>query len=471
MKKSNTHGIVRTHRPKLIATIRLLDIAIIGFSLSYLLALFGLEFNYYPLWLFLIASMAFEFFSELNLLYTAPRGVNLIIEVQKTLGSWLGVVLFLLIIVQIQPILIIGYETIFWWWLVLAPISLIVWHITTRSVINFFRSTGRNTRQVAIIAATDIGLELEKIISKETWLGFTFVGYFDDRINKDKGRHQLDDQELAGNIERLIDMVNDHKVDVIYITLPLKSEKRIKQILAALSNTTAAVYYVPDLFGFDLLRSKMENLGGIPVISIHDTPFYGVDGFYKRFFDIIFSIFILIIISIPCLIIAAGVKITSPGPVLFKQRRYGFKGEEITVWKFRSMTVSEDGEKIKQATKNDSRVTNFGNFIRKTSLDELPQFVNVLQGKMSIIGPRPHAVAHNELYRGQVQGYMLRHRVKPGITGLAQINGCRGETDTLDKMDNRIRYDLEYIRNWSLMLDFKIFILTIYKGFTDNQAY
>jgi putative colanic acid biosysnthesis UDP-glucose lipid carrier transferase len=222
---------------------------------------------------------------------------------------------------------------------------------------------------------------------------------------------------------------------------------------------------------FDMLSASVNNIKGIPIISIHDTPFYGVDGVMKRMFDIVFSIIILIVIAIPLLIIGLSVKLTSPGPVLFKQRRYGFRGEEIIVWKFRSMTVSEDAENVVQAKKNDPRVTKLGALLRRTSLDELPQFFNVLQGRMSVVGPRPHAVAHNEFYRGQVKGYMLRHKVKPGITGFAQINGYRGETDSLEKMEGRIRYDLNYIRNWSLWLDIKIVLLTIFKGFTGAKAY
>lgn len=237
------------------------------------------------------------------------------------------------------------------------------------------------------------------------------------------------------------------------------------------ADSTVSVHYVPDLFIFDLLSASLNNIKGIPVISIHDTPFYGVDGVMKRMFDIGFSLIALFIIAIPLLIIALCIRLTSPGPILFKQRRYGFRGEEIIVWKFRSMTVLEDSDQVVQAKKNDPRVTKFGSFIRRTSLDELPQFFNVLQGRMSVVGPRPHAVAHNEFYRGQVKGYMLRHKVKPGITGLAQVNGYRGETDTLEKMEGRIQYDLNYIRNWSLWLDMKIVLLTVFKGFTGAKVY
>jgi putative colanic acid biosynthesis UDP-glucose lipid carrier transferase len=228
---------------------------------------------------------------------------------------------------------------------------------------------------------------------------------------------------------------------------------------------------VPDLFTFNLLNSRWVDYQGITAISIYETPFAGLDSVLKRLEDIVLSIIILILISPIMLLIALLIKLTSPGPVLFYQDRYGADGHQIKVRKFRSMTTVENGAEIKQATKGDKRMTPLGAFLRKTSLDELPQFFNTLFGSMSIVGPRPHAVAHNEEYRKKIQGYMLRHKVKPGITGLAQINGFRGETDTLDKMEGRIRYDLEYIQAWSIALDLKIIFLTIFKGFVNKNAY
>jgi len=251
----------------------------------------------------------------------------------------------------------------------------------------------------------------------------------------------------------------------------MKAEHRIKEVLDMLSDTTLTVYFVPDLFLFDLLRAQWRSLQGIPVISIYDTPFYGIDGMLKRIFDIVVSLLILTLIFVPMLLIALLIKFDSRGPVIFKQRRYGFNGEKIVVWKFRSMKVCQDDENVPQAQRNDSRVTRLGRFLRKTSLDELPQFINVLQGRMSIVGPRPHAITHNEFYRKQIKGYMLRHKVKPGITGWAQINGYRGETETLDKMEGRIKLDLEYIRNWSILLDIKIILLTAIKEFVVSKAY
>ncbi|KOR27973.1 capsular biosynthesis protein, partial [Achromatium sp. WMS2] len=275
----------------------------------------------------------------------------------------------------------------------------------------------------------------------------------------------------VGDFQDLLARAIDGSVDLIYIALPLGNQKRISSMLTALGNTTASVYIVPDFFVFNLLHSRWVNLGPIPTISVFETPFYGVEGWLKRVEDLVFSTIILILISIPMLIIAIGVKLSSRGPVFFKQSRYGLNGRPIRVWKFRTMTVCEDGANVPQAQKHDPRVTKFGSFLRRTSLDELPQFINVLMGDMSIVGPRPHAVAHNEMYRKLIDGYMLRHKVKPGITGWAQINGWRGETDTLDKMKGRVACDLWYIRSWSLWLDIKIIFRTAFTGFSSPNAY
>ena len=207
------------------------------------------------------------------------------------------------------------------------------------------------------------------------------------------------------------------------------------------------------------------------MVAVCETPFYGFNGVVKRVSDFVLASAILALISPLMIAIAIGVKLSSPGPVLFKQRRYGVDGRKIVVYKFRTMTVVEDGEVIKQATKNDERITRFGAFLRRTSADELPQFINVLQGRMSVVGPRPHAVAHNELYRKLIRGYMIRHKVRPGITGLAQVHGYRGETETVEKMKARIEYDLAYLRNWSLLLDLQIILKTIVVVLKKQNAY
>jgi putative colanic acid biosynthesis UDP-glucose lipid carrier transferase len=258
---------------------------------------------------------------------------------------------------------------------------------------------------------------------------------------------------------------------MIYVTLPMASQPRILKLLEELHDTTASVYFTPDIFLFDLIQARMDTIGGIPVLAVCETPFCGMNGVVKRVSDIVLSTLILIGIAPILAAIAVGVKLSSPGPALFRQRRYGLDGKEVIVYKFRSMTVAEDGAVVTQAKKNDARVTRFGAFLRRTSLDELPQFINVLQGRMSIVGPRPHAVAHNEMYRKLIRGYMIRHKVKPGITGLAQVSGWRGETETVEKMKGRIEADLTYLRNWSLLLDLQIVLKTVVVVLGRQNAY
>ena len=213
------------------------------------------------------------------------------------------------------------------------------------------------------------------------------------------------------------------------------------------------------------------NIQGIPMISLCESPFdSSINAFIKRFYDIALSLLILVLLSPLLLFIALSIKLSSPGPVLFMQRRYGLDGEEFNVYKFRSMTVCENGGDVAQAKRNDPRVTKIGAFLRRTSMDELPQFINVLQGRMSIVGPRPHAIAHNEMYRKLIKGYMVRHKVLPGITGWAQVNGSRGETETIEKMEVRVKYDLDYLRNWSVHLDFLIILRTVFTVINDKKC-
>jgi putative colanic acid biosynthesis UDP-glucose lipid carrier transferase len=251
----------------------------------------------------------------------------------------------------------------------------------------------------------------------------------------------------------------------------MQAKDRIEHMLFELGDSTANVHVVPDLFMYCLMHGQMSHVGEVQTISVYDNPMQGSLGALKRLEDIFLAIGILTVIALPMLIIALAIKFTSKGPAIFKQDRYGLNGRKIKMWKFRSMTVTENDNVVTQATKGDNRITKLGAFLRRTSLDELPQFINVLIGDMSVIGPRPHAVAHNEEYRKIVDYYMLRHKVKPGITGWAQVNGARGETETVDKMKTRVEYDLEYIRNWSLWLDFKIVMFTLTKGFMGKNVY
>jgi putative colanic acid biosynthesis UDP-glucose lipid carrier transferase len=325
-----------------------------------------------------------------------------------------------------------------------------------------------NRRAAIIVGAGALGVKVAKAIGGPE-SGIDFVGYFDDRTD---GRVDAEAAgQRLGGLAEVADYVRTHGIREVFITLPLGSQPRIVELLEQVQGTTASLYFVPDVFGISIIQGRLQDMNGVPIVGICETPFTGANELVKRVSDVVLATIILVLISPLMLAIAIGVKLSSPGPVIFKQRRNGLDGEEITVYKFRSMTTQDNGSVVAQATRNDPRITRFGAFIRRTSLDELPQFINVLQGQMSIVGPRPHAVAHNEQYREIIKAYMVRHKVKPGITGWAQVNGHRGETDTLDKMKARVEYDLEYLRNWSLGLDLQIIVRTIRLVFFDRHAY
>jgi putative colanic acid biosysnthesis UDP-glucose lipid carrier transferase len=354
-------------------------------------------------------------------------------------------------------------------WLWLAPLSELAAYLMLRIVAPFLLKLQGPPQRAVIVGMNEQGLALAQKIRASRYAHIELTGFIDsrtpDRLNKEN-RHLLN-----GQLDQLATLVKTRHIQLIYLSLPMASQPRILRILDELKDTTASVYFVPDMLVTDLIQGKQSAVCGMPVISVCESPFKGQNGAIKRASDIVLSLLILLLISPLLLVIALAVKRSSPGPVIFKQRRYGLDGEEILVYKFRSMTVTEDGGAIKQAQKNDPRITPLGAFLRRTSLDELPQFFNVLQGRMSIVGPRPHAVSHNELYRKLIKGYMVRHKVKPGITGWAQVNGYRGETETLDKMQGRIDYDLDYLRNWSLRLDLYIVLRTVRLVIKDQTAY
>ncbi|WP_234496812.1 undecaprenyl-phosphate glucose phosphotransferase [Vibrio maritimus] len=358
------------------------------------------------------------------------------------------------------------------WWFSTVPVVLVVARWSFKKLSSFTISDSGYKQKTVIIGATPTGLKLAEEIIKHKHLDLDLVGLYDDRTLE---RLELSDDELPteykGTIEEACKLAKSSSIKNVYIALPLEATQRTKQIVNSFADSTARVFIVPNFHVYDLMQARWGYLGTLPTLSVHDSPFYGFSQFVKRAEDIVLATIILLLISPVLFVVAVGVKATSPGPVLFKQKRYGLDGRPISVWKFRSMTTQDNGDVVKQATKNDPRVTKLGAVLRRTSLDELPQFFNVLTGQMSVVGPRPHAVAHNEKYRTLIERYMLRHHVKPGITGWAQINGYRGETDTLDKMEKRIEYDLAYIKSWSVWLDLKIIFLTVFKGFVNKAAY
>jgi putative colanic acid biosysnthesis UDP-glucose lipid carrier transferase len=339
-------------------------------------------------------------------------------------------------------------------WFIVTPVGLTGTHALRRRI-RWLAEHGAAAPRYIIIGVNEVGVELARRLPPSG-----FLGYFDFR-SVDRLAKVLDPDKLVGHCRDVANYVRDRGVKVVYIALPLANVPRMSELVNALRDTTASVYFVPDAFAFDLIQGRLVEINGMPALSVCETPLHGIQAVCKRAMDIILAGFGLLALSPFLFLIAAAVRLTSRGPALFRQRRYGLDGEEIMVYKFRSMRVCEDGAEISQARKGDPRVTRVGALLRRTSLDELPQLINVLQGKMSLVGPRPHAIAHNELYRKLINGYMIRHKVRPGITGLAQINGLRGETETLEKMSERVRYDLEYLRHWSPRLDVKILFKTI----------
>ncbi len=454
---------------------RLMDIAIITGSMLIICYLFDIAYNNNNLLQTVIAISLFLLFSESMELYRSWRTDTITHQITVTLLCWgmvSGTLAFILIFTSVFSTAEASKEFLLIW-LISCTIALPLWRIFVRLIIQNFRTHGKNSRSAIILGVTESGLALARSISNNPHMGLNLVGFCDDRNEErlEKEHQELDGNNYIGDINYAINMANHSRIDNIYIAMPMSAEARIQEILRLCGNTTATVHIIPSFFTYNLINSRLSRVGDVQTLSVYDTPINGLTSWTKRMEDLVLSTLIITVISIPMLIIAAIIKLTSKGPVLFKQDRYGLSGNQIRVWKFRSMTSTDNGHIVVQAKKNDARITPFGAFLRRTSLDELPQFFNVLAGTMSVVGPRPHAVAHNEKYREEIGCYMLRHKVKPGITGWAQINGWRGETETLDKMQKRVEFDLDYMRNWSLFFDLKIVFMTVFKGFIGKHVY
>lgn len=444
---------------------RFFDISVISFSLYMVFLWHELKIDLSFGMLILLALVVFQMIGGITDFYRSWRGSKLSLELLMIIKNWTLSILVVFFVLSIFPILNIN-NFVFYSWYVAVSIGFLICRVFIRYTIGLLRKLGYNRRTVALAGSMASGVKLLKSFQEQTWLGFVVKGMYDDTRAE-----EVDGIPYEGNFTKLIEDARLGRIDRVYIALSIENESKIREIVKELTDTTCSVLLIPDLFTFNILQSRTEEINGVPVVPLFDTPLNGLNMIFKRLEDIVISFLILVFISPILLMIAIAVKISSAGPVFFRQLRYGIDGKPIRVWKFRSMTVMENDVNVKQATKNDIRITKVGRFLRRTSLDELPQFFNVLFGQMSVVGPRPHAVAHNEQYRSLIPGYMLRHKVKPGITGLAQVNGWRGETDTLEKMEKRVEYDLLYIRNWSIWLDLKIIVLTIFKGFVNKSAY
>ncbi len=444
------------------------------------------------LWLGIIGVGLFILFADMKNVYRSWRTGSIRTEILYTVEAWIAVFVGLFATGYLWPTLVYPAGVMLTW-LLATGLLLATSRIGARHILRIARTHGINTKRLAIAGTGQLAHHVARTIATNHWMGFRAVGLFDHRqpIGEGGPRNR---GKTSKSLDSIVELAKTGEVDTVFIALPTSQcAEEIDTLIEALGDTTASVYLLQDrrrsrlpwlsrsaeadsdtipspLHHDPLHRCRME-IGGIPAVSVFETPFLGASGWLKRLEDIVISTIALLLLAVPMIAISIGVKHSSPGPILFKQRRYGLAGEKIEVWKFRSMTVCEDGDEVTQARRTDPRITRFGAFLRRTSLDELPQFINVFLGSMSVVGPRPHAVSHNEHYRKLVGGYMLRHKVKPGITGLAQINGWRGETDTIEKMAKRVEFDLDYIRNWSLWLDLTIVARTLMTGFSGKNAF
>jgi putative colanic acid biosynthesis UDP-glucose lipid carrier transferase len=415
--------------------------------------------------------LVFHIVAELSGVYRSWRGTRLRREIACVLLTWFYTVPVLLGIgLFTRHNADYSYESKLLW-IILTPAAMVAVRIVLRKTQQRLRTRGFNVRRFAICGVNELGIQLARNVERAPEMGLRLAGFYDDRPSGRTTALPAEVGSHVGNLDELVYRARRGDFNIVYITFPMRAEERIRTVLAKLADTTASVYIVPDFFVFELLHARWTNVNGLPAVSVFENPLYGVDGLVKRTADFVLGSMILAFAAIPMLVIGAVIKLTSKGPVFFRQRRYGLDGREILVWKFRTMTCCDDGSAVRQATRDDSRVTPIGRLLRRTSIDELPQLFNVIEGSMSLVGPRPHATAHNEQYRSLIDGYMLRHKVKPGITGLAQVSGYRGETETLDKMERRVACDHQYIREWSLWMDAKILVKTLAVVLKQRNAY
>lgn len=391
--------------------------------------------------------------------YGSQRGYAFLRQFSVLLAGWFaaaGIMLSLTFFLKVSE----DYSRIWFSTMLIAGGGLsLVLRVVVFLLLRRLRASGRNLKTVLLVDSG--GSSASQLSTGHTLDEFGFKVIHSLPF-------KLDDDWLA----RLVSKVEELGAHEVWLCLPLSEGGGIRSIMYALRHHTVAVRFIPEWDDIPLLNHKVSHIAGFYSLDLSCSPMDGPPRFLKRLEDLLLGVIICLLIAPVCLLIAIVVKLTSNGPVLFKQYRTGINGKSFKVYKFRSMVVhKEKTGSVTQATKNDVRVTRVGAFLRRTSLDELPQFFNVLQGRMSIVGPRPHALSHNEYYKDLVESYMQRHKVKPGITGWAQVSGYRGETDTLEKMQKRVEYDLWYIDNWSLWLDLRIIFLTVFKGFTNRNAY
>ena len=457
-------GLVRSYGSQLDTLYRLADGAIIVIMLLFSVSIYARTWSDQYTIAAISAAILFYFSARINNLYQSYRIGSLLDEFKPLMLSWAGTLAGLLLIGYSLKVTHDLSRVTLGIWALTTPVALLIWRRLIRNSLKAMRAKGYNTRSVVILGVDDNAKGLAKNIINMPWAGLVLKGFISKGSEKNSTGVVLtengESSSVIGGLEDLYSMARQNEIDIVYIAIPMHEQSIIRGILKELGDSTVSIFMVPDFCTAEIMQGTWVTVGDVPTVSVIDDPNQGMISCIKRLEDIMISSLALLVLAFPMATIALCVKLTSAGPALYRQQRYGLSGKSICVWKFRSMSVMEDDSEFVQAKAGDSRITKCGAFLRKTSLDELPQFFNVLGGSMSIVGPRPHAIAHNEEFRKKVNGYMLRHKVKPGITGLAQVNGYRGETDTQEKMTHRVRYDVDYINNWSVWLDLAIIFKT-----------
>lgn len=427
--------------------------------------------------LLVIAVSTFTIFYRFPLLLSARRTLYM---VRRAIGRWVQLMVIVLLTYFLIPGLsdTVPREMMEIWALATLPVLLLALIVMRKSALRLYASAGQVRRAIFLLPGDEANL-LGLRLRRSPVLGIEVMGYYGAPPTNDPERivTAIDippPLPRLGDLNDALQAISTNAYNVVFVGMRVLQQEKEREVAQALGNSTASIYLVPEarLFGYFTMAST--DIAGVPLLALHENHILGLSRLLKRTVDLSLSSIALLLLGPLMLVIALGISITSPGPVFFRQARYGLNGRAIQIFKFRSMhtkQTAEESTQVKQAVQGDHRVTRLGRFLRKSSLDELPQLFNVLKGDMSLVGPRPHAAAHNEMYRSLITGYMLRHTVKPGITGWAQVNGLRGETETLDKMRRRVEYDHHYIQNWSLYLDIRIMFMTLRTLFWDKAAY
>lgn len=416
----------------------------------------------------LIVIILFQFVTSLNNIYVTWRGERLFTTVYRVFINFLLSIFVFVAIGTVSGDYYIGDFHVLLVWFSITSCFFLIFCFLIRYMCNCMRKNGFRVKKVAIFGSSENAYRLYHHFADYPWLGFYVYGFYNNGSLENASEIPIIN---SGDKNDLMNDIENGLVDHVYIATDYYNDEEVKSLLFKLSNTTSSVHFIPNMISYGLLKTANTDIEGIPILPIYETSFNGMNMLLKRLVDVLFSLILIILLLPVMMLIYFSVMLTSSGSVIFKQKRYGLDGREINIFKFRTMYEFPHDKNIRQATIDDSRVTKIGRFLRRTSLDELPQLFNVLFGNMSLVGPRPHAIAHNEEFRKLIHGYMLRHKVKPGITGWAQVCGWRGETDTLNKMEKRIECDFYYINNWSIMFDFKIMFLTFIYGFWNKNAY